>query len=117
MQSERSQFRTGVFVIRVKNASNPQAFRDLNEHRRVFDIDDPPGWRLGDVQCQPKNVRVWLADVDEAGGHKRIHNPVQLELANPMAIQFTRFVADHDNLQPMPNLELSHQLDHLGVRF
>jgi hypothetical protein len=26
-------------VIRVKNASNPQTFRDLDEHRGVFDID------------------------------------------------------------------------------
>jgi hypothetical protein len=64
----------------VKNASNPQTFRDLDEHRGVFDIDDLPGWRLGDVQRKPKDVRVGLAEVDEAGGNKGIHKPVQLEL-------------------------------------
>ena len=50
LQSERSQFRESGLVIRVKNTSNPQTFRDLDEHRGVFDIDFLPGWRLGDVQ-------------------------------------------------------------------
>jgi hypothetical protein len=49
-------------VIGVKNASNAQTFRDLDEHRGVFDIDDLPGWGLGDVQRQPKDVRVGLAE-------------------------------------------------------
>jgi hypothetical protein len=39
LQSERSQFRARGHVIRVKNASDPQAFRDLNKHRLVIDID------------------------------------------------------------------------------
>src|ERR1039458_6787909 len=73
LQSERSQFRAGGFVIRVKNASNPQSFRDLDEHRGVFDIGYLPGWRLADVQRKPKDVRVGLTEVDEAGGNKRIH--------------------------------------------
>ena len=38
----------------MKNASNPQTFRDLNEHRSVFDIDDVLRRRLGDVQREPK---------------------------------------------------------------
>jgi len=38
LQSERSQFRARRLVIRVKNASNPQTFRDLDEHRGVFDV-------------------------------------------------------------------------------
>jgi hypothetical protein len=41
-QSERSQFRARGPVIRVKDAANPQTFRDLDEHRGVFDIDDLP---------------------------------------------------------------------------
>src|SRR5664280_52550 len=73
LQSERSQFRARGPVIRVENASNPQTFRDLDEHRGVFDIDDLPGWHLGDVQRKPKDVRVGLADVDEAGGDEGIH--------------------------------------------
>jgi hypothetical protein len=48
-QSQQSQFRARGPVIRVENASNPQTFRDLDEHRGVFDIDHLPGWRLGDV--------------------------------------------------------------------
>ncbi|MDO8793853.1 MAG: hypothetical protein Q7J25_04455 [Vicinamibacterales bacterium] len=107
LQSERRQFRARGPVIGVKNASNPQTFRDLDEHRGVFDIDYLPGWRLGDVQRKPKDVRVEFADVDEAGGNKRIHKPVQLELANPMRMQFPSFVADYDDLQSVPDLELS----------
>src|SRR5208337_3159973 len=44
-QSERSQFLARGPIIRVKNASNPQTFRDLDEHRGVFDIDHLLGWR------------------------------------------------------------------------
>jgi hypothetical protein len=72
LQSERSQFRARGPVIRVKNASNPQTFRDPDEHWGVFDIEDLPGRRLGDVQRKPKDGRVGLADVDDAGGSKRI---------------------------------------------
>jgi len=71
LQSERSQFRARRSVIRVKNASNPQTFGDLNEHRGVVDIDCLANWRLGDVQRKPKDVRVGLADVNKAGGNNR----------------------------------------------
>jgi hypothetical protein len=111
LQSERSQFRACRTVIRVKNATNTQTFRDLDEHRGVFDIDDLPGWRLSDVQHKPKDVRVGLEEMDEAGGNERIHKSVELGLANPILIQFAPFVADHGDLEPVPELELS------GVRF
>src|ERR1019366_4982721 len=104
-QSERSEFRAGGPVIRVKDASDPQTFRDLDEHRGVFDIDYLPGWRLGDVQRKPKDVRVGLADVDEAGGNKGIYKPVQVELSNPVRIQFASFVADHDDFESVVCLE------------
>jgi hypothetical protein len=76
-----------------------------------------PGRSLGDVERQPKDVLVGLAEVDEAGGNKRIHKPGQLELANPIRIQFPPLVADHGDLQPVPDLELGDQLDHLAVGF
>ena len=50
LQPERNQFRAGGPVICVKNASNPQTFRDLSEHRGVLDIDHLPGRHLGAVQ-------------------------------------------------------------------
>src|ERR1019366_1535258 len=117
LQSERSQFRACGPVIRVRNASNPQTFRDLYEHRGVFDIDYMPCWRWRNVQRKAKDVRVGFADVDEAGGDKRIHKPVQLELSNPIHIQFASFVADHGDLQSVPDLEPGDQLDHLRARF
>jgi hypothetical protein len=70
----------------MKNASNPQTFRDLNEDRSVFDIDDVLRRRVGDVQRQSKDVRVGLADVNKAGGNKRVHKPVELKLPNPIRI-------------------------------
>src|SRR5664279_3412769 len=56
LQSERSQLRARGPVIRVENTLNPQAIRDLDKHRRVFDIDYLPGRRLGDVQRKSKDV-------------------------------------------------------------
>ena len=81
LQSDRSQFCAGGLVIRVQNASDSQTFRDLDEHWGVVDIDHLAGWRLGDVQRKPKNVRVGLPDVNETGGDKRIHQPVQSDPA------------------------------------
>jgi hypothetical protein len=86
LQSERSQLGAGGLVICMKNASNPQTFRDLNEDRSVFDIDDVLRRRVGDVQRQSKDVRVGLADVNKAGGNKRVHKPVELKLPNPIRI-------------------------------
>jgi hypothetical protein len=44
----------------VKNTSNPQTFRDLNEHRRIFDIENLLCGHLRDVQrvFTYKNERV-----------------------------------------------------------
>src|SRR5271157_2107635 len=106
LQSERSQLRASGVVIGVKNASNPQPLRDLDEHRCVFDVQHLAGWRLCDVKSQPKDVRVGLADMDEAGRNKCIDKAVQLELTNPISIDFTSFVADHGNLQSVPDFEL-----------
>jgi hypothetical protein len=84
LQSERSQFYARGPVIRVKYASNTQTFRNLDKHRGVFDINYLMGSRLSDVQCKPKDVRVGLSQVDKAGGNKRIHKPIKLELSNPI---------------------------------
>ena len=70
----------------MHNASNTHAFRDLDEHRGVVDIDYLPDWGLGDVQRQPKHVRVGLGDVDIAGGNEKIHKAAQLELPNPIIV-------------------------------
>jgi hypothetical protein len=82
----------------MKNASNPQTFRDLDEHRGVINKDYLPGRYLSDVQRKPKDVRVGLADVNEAGGNEKIHKSIQLEFSNPILIQFASFVADHGDL-------------------
>ena len=101
----------------MKNASNPQALRDLNKHRSVFDIDDVLRRRLGNVQRKPKDVCVGLADVNEARGNKGVDKLVELKLANAICIHRARFVADHGDLQTVPDLESRDQIDHLGVRF
>jgi hypothetical protein len=116
LQSERSQFRARGLVIRVKNASNPQTFRDLDEHRGVFDIDYLIGRNLRDIERNTKDVCIRLSQVDEAGGNEKIHEPIKVELPNSVRIQLPGFVADHCDLQPVPDLELSGQLYHLGIR-
>ena len=86
LQAERGQLCARGLIIRVANASNPQTFRDLDEHRLVIDIDDLLGWRLGDIQRKPKNVRIGFAEVDKAGGNKEVYELIQLEPSNPMRI-------------------------------
>jgi len=83
----------------------------------VFRYTVRGGLASGHVQRQPKDVRVGLANVDEAGRNKRIHKPGELELANPIRIHRARFIADYGDLQSVPDLELGDQIDHLGVRF
>ena len=55
LQSERSQLRTRSRVIRMKNASNPQAFRDLDVHRSVINIDRLTGRNLRGIQRNTKD--------------------------------------------------------------
>jgi len=70
----------------MKNTSNTQTFRDLDKHRGILYIDYLPGWRLGDIQRKPKDIRVGFAEVDETGGNKKIHKSIKSELANPVRI-------------------------------
>jgi hypothetical protein len=82
------------------DAVNTEALGDFDKHGAIVGLHDPLGFRLRCVEREPVDVLIGLADVDEAGGNKRIHKPVQLELANPIRIQFAPFVADHGDLQP-----------------
>lgn len=91
----------------MKDAANSQIFRDLHKHRGVPDINDLPGLRLSDIQRKPKDVGVGFADMNKAGGNKLIHKSVQFEFLNPILVQFASCIADCDNLQSAPNLELS----------
>src|SRR5665254_13290 len=77
-----------------------------------FYIDDVPGWCLGDIQRKLKDLCVGLAEVDEAGGNKRIHKFIQLELSNPILIQFAPFVTDHADLESVLCFEFADKLDH-----
>ena len=101
----------------MHDASNSQAFRDLSEHRSIFDIDDLPGGRLDDVQRKPKNIFIRLVEVDEARGNEGIHKFSQLELANPILIQFTPFVTNHGDLEPISILKPGDKRHHFGMRF
>jgi hypothetical protein len=117
LQSEREEFRVRRLVVRVKNTSYPEAFRDLNEHRGVFYIQNLMCWRLSDIKRKPENVRVGLAEMDEAGGNEGIHKPIQFESANPICIQFERFVADNGDFQTVPRLQSNYHPDHVFVWF
>jgi hypothetical protein len=101
----------------MHNASNSQAFRDLSEHRSIFDIDNLPGGRLDDVQRKPKNVLIRLVEVDEARGNEGVHKIAQLELSYPILIQFAPFVTNHSDLEPISNLKPGDKRHHFGMRF
>src|SRR5664280_3313006 len=86
LQPKRSQFLAGGLVICVKNAANPKTFRNLDEERGVFDIDNLPRGCLGYAQRQLENVRIRFSEMNEAGRNKSIHKPRQLELADAMSV-------------------------------
>jgi len=75
LQSERSQFRARGPVIRVKNASNPQTLRDLDEHRGVFDIDTcrAGAWAMSSAsrKMSASGLRMWTKQ--EEMTHLRTH--------------------------------------------
>jgi hypothetical protein len=104
-QSERRQFRARGAVIRMKNTSNPQPFRDLDEHLCVFDIDYLIGRNPHGIEGDTKDINVGFSQTDEAGRNKKIHEPIQLKLVNPILIEFATFVADDDNLQSISCLK------------
>jgi hypothetical protein len=65
VQSEQSQLGARGPVICMKNASNPQTFRYVDEHGRIVDIDYLLGSHLGNIQRKSKNVRIGLTNVNE----------------------------------------------------
>jgi hypothetical protein len=57
----------------VKDALNSQPFRDLNEHRSIVDKDCLRSLHLSYVQSKSENIRVGLADVNEARGYETVY--------------------------------------------
>ena len=114
VESKLSEFCAGGLVVSMQQAANPKTISDLNKHRGVFDIDDLLGGCHGDVQGQPENRRVRFMEPDQAGGNKCIHKSVELELMNPIVIEFPRLVAEHDDLQPILNLCLLYTSSAMG---
>src|SRR5271155_5020560 len=100
----------------VKNAPNSQTLRDLDKHRRVVDVDDLRRGRLGEIQCKPEDLDIRLAHVDKAGRDEGIYKSVQLERTDTMRVHLARFIADHNDLQAIPNLEVSNKRNHPVTR-
>jgi hypothetical protein len=89
----------------MKDASDPQDFGDLREHRSVLDIYDLARRYLDDVEREPKYISVWFQEVDEARGNEEIHESVQFEFLNPICIQLSPFIAEDGDFQPVQGLE------------
>ena len=104
-QSERSEFRPCGLIISMKDASDPQDFGDLREHRSVLDIYDLVRRYLGDVEREPKYISVWFQEVDEARGNEEIYKSVEFEFLNPICIQLSPFIAEDGDFQPVKGLE------------
>jgi len=102
----------------MKNAMDSQALSDMNEHRSIVDEDCLRGPHLCYIQSNPENIRVGLANVNEAGGYEAVSQPIQAEPLYPICIQLTGFIADDRYLKPQLQLKLSDKLDHLreGLR-
>jgi len=68
-QSEMKPASRGVIYNPCEEAPNSQAFRDPDEHRRIFRYSRTRSagvWAMS--QRQAKNIRVGLPDMDKAGG-------------------------------------------------
>ena len=84
----------------MKNAMNSKSLRDLNKHRGIVDEDSLRGLHLSYIQSKLENIRVGLANVNEAGGYEAVSQPIQAEPLYPICIQLTGFIADNRYLQP-----------------
>lgn len=84
----------------MEYALNSHSLCDLHEHWSIVDEDCLLRPYLSDVESQPKDVRIGLTNVNEAGGYEAVCQPVQLESLDPICIQLTRFIADDRYLQP-----------------
>ena len=60
------------FECLVNDAADPQALRDVDKHGPVLDVGHAVRGDLRDVQCDPVDVRVGLAVVNEAGGDEKV---------------------------------------------
>src|SRR5664280_3300900 len=83
------------------DAVDAEAIRGFDEHGNIVDVHDALRRDLGDVQREPEDVRVGLADVDEAGRDEEVYKSGKVERSNTIRIQLARFVADDDDLQPV----------------
>ncbi len=68
----------------MKNASHSQAFRNLDEHWSVVDKDSLGGRHLDHIQRKPEHIHIGLAKVNKGRGNERVHQTIQVELANPI---------------------------------
>jgi hypothetical protein len=100
----------------VKNASHPQAFRNLNEHRGVVDEDRVRWPRLGEVKSEPEDLDVGLPHLHKARRDKGVHEPVEFEGSNSVRVDLARLITNDDNLQAVLRLELGNEAKHLWIR-
>ena len=98
------------------NASHPETFRDLNEHRSVID-EDSAFWRgLGKIKSEPENIDVRLSHPDETGRDECVHELVQAEGPDAMGIDLARLITNDHNLQAVLRLESGKKAKHLWIR-
>ena len=118
MQSERSQFRAcGLDSPCEECFESPNLLRSgrtlgCYRYRRICSAG---AWAMSSAsrKMSASGLRTWTKQEEM----KESTNPSQLELSDPIRIQFACFIADHDDLKPVPDLEVGDQFDHLRVRF
>jgi hypothetical protein len=94
----------------MNNALNSQALGDLNEHWSIVGEDSPRRPHLSYIYSKSENIRVGLANVNEARGYEAVNQPIQAEPLYPICVQLTGFIADDRYLQPQRQLELCDKI-------
>jgi len=82
-------------------------------HNSGVNEDNLLGPYLSYIESKPENIRVGLANMNEAGGYEAVSQPIQAEPLYPICIQLTGFIADDRYLQPQLQLKLSDKFDRI----
>src|SRR5262249_21983298 len=84
----------GRFIFLMNDAPQAESFCYLYEHRPVVDVNDFFAWNLGDVEGDLPDICIGLAEMDETGGDKEVHEFVQAKGPDPVFVQFPSFIVD-----------------------
>jgi hypothetical protein len=99
----------------VHDPPQPEVLGDLDKHCPIIDIDDVPSRQLGDIEGQPIDIHIGLADVDVARTDEEVDQSMQVEASDSVFHQLSAFVAHGGDGEVVLPLHFEEEVDGLIV--